>query len=125
MPVKSQIPNRLFLGVALVRPERGGLAFASAHDFRIVRRRHPESLVFAQGSCFPARLRALALAGLVGFGLAGCGRIGPLEPPGGVAAQPASPAAPGGMEAISPTVKPKIPPITPPNQPFILDPLLK
>ena len=29
------------------------------------------------------------------------------------------------MEAMSPQVKPKIPPITPPNQPFILDPLLK
>jgi hypothetical protein len=29
------------------------------------------------------------------------------------------------MEAISPQLKPKIPPVMPPNQPFILDPLLK
>jgi predicted small lipoprotein YifL len=79
--------------------------------------------VFARASCFPARsLRALALAGALG--LAACGRIGPLEPPAGAAAAQPAP-APGSMEAMSPMVKPKIPPITPPNQPFILDPLLK
>ena len=83
--------------------------------------------MFSEILVFPARgLRALAMAGLVALDLAACGEFGPLEPPGGAAAaQPASAAAPGSMEAISPTVKPKIPPITPPNQPFILDPLLK
>jgi len=73
--------------------------------------------------------RAAALA-LVALGLAGCGRYGPLEPPPDasasakpVAPAPASPAT--GADALNPQVKPKIPPITPPNQPFILDPLLK
>ncbi len=82
--------------------------------------------MFAQTSLFPAgRRRAPALAALVAFCLAGCGRYGPLEPPAeaNAAAKPA--AAPGSVEAISPMLKPKIPPITPPNQPFILDPLLK
>ena len=67
------------------------------------------------------------LAALVALAVAACGRIGPLEPPPGAnaAAQPAAAAAPGSIEAISPQMKPKIPPITPPNQPFILDPLLK
>jgi len=83
--------------------------------------------VFAQASLFPARgSRALALAALAALGLAACGRIGPLEPPGGAAAAQTGPApAPGSMEAMTPMVKPNIPPITPPNQPFILDPLLK
>ncbi len=83
--------------------------------------------MFSEILLFPARgLRTLALAALVALGLAACGRIGPLEPPGGAAAAQTAPAAaPGSMEAMSPAVKPKIPPITPPNQPFILDPLLK
>ena len=74
---------------------------------------------------FPSR--RVALAGFVAFAAAGCGRIGPLEPPPDVngPAKPVASAAPGSMEAISPQLKPKIPPITPPNQPFILDPLLK
>ena len=74
---------------------------------------------------FPGRRSALAA--LVAFAGAGCGRIGPLEPPPDVnaPAKPVASAAPGSMEAISPQLKPKIPPITPPNQPFILDPLLK
>jgi predicted small lipoprotein YifL len=59
--------------------------------------------------------------------LAGCGRIGPLEPPpeANSSVKPASSMAPGNLEGISAEAKPKIPPITPPNQPFILDPLLK
>ena len=83
--------------------------------------------MFAQSSLFPAgRRRAPALAALAALGLAACGRIGPLEPPGGAAAaQPAPAAAPGSVEAMSPAVKPRIPPITAPNQPFVLDPLLK
>ncbi len=77
------------------------------------------SLLCSLSRCAPA------LAALVALGLAGCGRIGPLEPPAGAAAAQPAAAAPGSVEAISPQVKPKIPPITPPNQPFILDPLLK
>ncbi len=75
----------------------------------------------------PSSSRRLALAALAMLATAGCGRIGPLEPPpdGGAALKSAVSSAPGSMEAISPQVKPKIPPITPPNQPFILDPLLK
>ena len=71
--------------------------------------------------------RGVALAVLVALATAACGRIGPLEPPpdANAPAKPAASAAPGSVEAISPQLKPKIPPITPPNQPFILDPLLK
>lgn len=73
---------------------------------------------------FPSRGVALALLALAA---AGCGRIGPLEPPAeaSVPAKPVGSAAPGSVESISPQLKPKIPPITPPNQPFFLDPLLK
>jgi predicted small lipoprotein YifL len=69
--------------------------------------------------------RALALGALAS--LAACGRIGPLEPPpdANSSVKQASSTAPGNLEAISPQAKPKIPPITPPNQPFVLDPLLK
>jgi len=80
---------------------------------------------------FPApRRRAAALAALVALGLAACGRYGPLEPPpdASAAAKPAAPASASpatSADALNPQVKPKIPPITPPNQPFILDPLLK
>ncbi len=75
----------------------------------------------------PSASRRVALAAVAALAAAGCGRIGPLEPPPGAntSAKPAASAAPGSVEAISPQVKPKIPPITPPNQPFILDPLLK
>ena len=71
--------------------------------------------------------RGVALATVVTLSAGGCGRIGPLEPPpdANAPAKPAASAAPGSMEAVSPQLKPKIPPITPPNQPFVLDPLLK
>jgi predicted small lipoprotein YifL len=74
---------------------------------------------------FPSR--GVALAAFLALAAAGCGRIGPLEPPpdANAPAKPAASAAPGSMEAISPQMKPRIPPITPPNQPFFLDPLLK
>jgi predicted small lipoprotein YifL len=74
--------------------------------------------------CFLGR-RALALVALAS--LAGCGRIGPLEPPpdGNASVKQAPSTTPGNLETISSQAKPKIPPITPPNQPFILDPLLK
>ena len=74
------------------------------------------------------RQRAAALAALAALGLTACGRYGPLEPPpdASAAAKPAAAAAPAtGADALSPQLKPKIPPITAPNQPFILDPLLK
>ena len=83
----------------------------------------------AKTAFFPApRRRAAALTALVALGLAACGRYGPLEPPpdASAAAKPAATAAPAtSADALSPQMKPKIPPITPPNQPFILDPLLK
>jgi predicted small lipoprotein YifL len=74
------------------------------------------------------RRRAAALAALAALGLTACGRYGPLEPPpdASAAAKPAAAAAPAtSADALSPQLKPKIPPITAPNQPFILDPLLK
>ena len=65
------------------------------------------------------------VAALVALGLTACGRIGPLEPPPDANA-PAKPAATTPEAAASPAIgKPKIPPIVPPKQPFILDPLLK
>jgi predicted small lipoprotein YifL len=77
---------------------------------------------------FPATRRAAALAALVALGLAACGRYGPLEPPPDASA-PAKPVAPAAnastADALNPQLKQKIPPIVPPNQPFILDPLLK
>jgi predicted small lipoprotein YifL len=71
--------------------------------------------------------RRIAIVAVIAVAAAGCGRIGPLEPPpdAETAAKPSSSATEGSMEAISPQVKPKIPPITAPNQTFILDPLLK
>ena len=66
----------------------------------------------AQPSPFPTR-RALALAALAALALAGCGRIGPLEPPPeAAAAKPAMP-KPNEMsvETLSPQTKPRIPPI--------------
>jgi predicted small lipoprotein YifL len=72
----------------------------------------------------PSRFRALALAAFVALSAAGCGRIGPLEPPPDGAAPP-KPAPTAAENALNPEAKPKIPPITPPNQPFLLDPLLK
>jgi predicted small lipoprotein YifL len=80
---------------------------------------------------FSAARHTLALALLVALALAGCGRIGPLEPPPEATAQApqAKPAMPKpdalSAESLSPMMKPKIPPITPPNQPFFLDFLLK
>ena len=83
--------------------------------------------MFVQPTVLPVR-RAPALAILVALALAGCGRIGPLEPPPDATAQ-AKPAMPKpdalNAESLSPMMKPKIPPITPPNQPFFLDFLLK
>ena len=61
-----------------------------------------------------ALLTALALAA------SGCGRAGPLEPPPDASAA-AKPADPSNGE---PQVHKKIPPITPPKTPFVLDPLL-
>lgn len=72
--------------------------------------------------------RPLVLIGLVlVLGLGGCGRRGPLEPPETAAKQqPAAPEAganlPGVPAPQSQSRRP--PPITPPKEPFILDPLL-
>ena len=74
---------------------------------------------------FGPRCRAAALAALVAFGAAACGRIGPLEPPPDANAPPKPAATTPEASAGSAIGKPKIPPIVPPKQPFILDPLLK
>ncbi len=68
--------------------------------------------------CAPARAAFVALL------LAGCGRIGPLEPPPDANAPP-KPAPTAAQNALNPQVKPSIPPIMPPKQSFVLDPLLK
>ena len=58
--------------------------------------------------------RALAIGVLAAAALAGCGRIGPLEPPPDANAQ-AKPAMPKpnelSGETLNPQMKPKIPPI--------------
>jgi predicted small lipoprotein YifL len=81
----------------------------------------------AKLSPFPAG-RALALAVFAAVALAACGRIGPLEPPPDATAQ-AKPPMPKAnevtAETLNPQMKPKIPPITPPDKPFFLDFLLK
>jgi predicted small lipoprotein YifL len=78
----------------------------------------------AQSSTTPARPRGAALTAAVALLLTGCGRIGPLEPPPDTNAPP-KPAQTAEEATLNPQVKPKIPPVTPPKQPFILDPLLK
>jgi predicted small lipoprotein YifL len=67
--------------------------------------------------------RCAAIA-LVALGLGGCGRRGSLEtPPGAATTQaPASPNAIGGGLDGAKAQKPQG--ISPPNEPFILDPLL-
>jgi predicted small lipoprotein YifL len=57
--------------------------------------------------------------------LAGCGRIGPLEPPPDANAPPKPAAAPSTAESLTPMVKPSIPPLTAPRRSFFLDPLLR
>ncbi len=73
----------------------------------------------------PSPFRALALASLVALSAAGCGRIGPLEPPPDASAPPKPAATTAAQTPDLSQVKAKIPPITPPNSPFPLDPLLK
>jgi predicted small lipoprotein YifL len=73
------------------------------------------------------RFRAAALTALVALSASGCGRYGPLEPPPDANAPKPTPTAAqdasgSGMGSLG---KPKNPPITPPNQSFVLDPLLK
>jgi len=67
------------------------------------------------------RRRALscALAVALALGVAGCGRRGPLEPPPDPSA--VQKPAPSNGE---PETRKKVPPITPPKTPFVLDPLL-
>ena len=73
----------------------------------------------------PSPFRALALASLVALSAAGCGRIGPLEPPPDASVPPKPAATSTAQTPDLAEAKPKIPPITPPNRPFPLDPLLK
>jgi predicted small lipoprotein YifL len=70
-------------------------------------------------------LAALGLIVLIAGGLGGCGRAGPLEPPpsAAAAAKPAEDAEANANGAV-PQARPRPKPIQPPNQPFVLDPLL-
>jgi predicted small lipoprotein YifL len=83
-------------------------------------------LLFAEALSIGApRVRALAVV-CIAVSLAACGRIGPLEPPPNTTAAAAPAQAQTPDQTLNPqAAKPKIPPIMPPNQPFILDPLLK
>jgi predicted small lipoprotein YifL len=86
--------------------------------------------LFVQPSPFLIR-GAVATFAFVALALSGCGRIGPLEPPPDASTQAtqAKPSMPKpndvNAETLNPQMKPKIPPITPPNRPFFLDFLLK
>ena len=63
---------------------------------------------------------SLAFALLAAALVSGCGRKGPLEPPpDGNAVQQSAPSDP-----LHPQIRKPVPPITPPKDPFILDPLL-
>ncbi|MBV8440446.1 MAG: hypothetical protein JO312_07775 [Hyphomicrobiales bacterium] len=64
----------------------------------------------------------MALVLLSAFLLAACGRYGPLEPPPEANAPPKLAGNPANPVSFA---RPSIPPILPPQQPFILDPLLK
>ncbi len=65
--------------------------------------------------------RALVVLTLFALGLAGCGRRGALEP----SPDPAVPAATAAGASLQPMEqRTKRVPITPPHEPFILDPLL-
>ena len=70
----------------------------------------------------PARLTTLAA--LLAFGLAACGRYGPLEPPPDPNAPP-KPANSNSNGLNGGLSRPSIPAIVPPKQPFFLDFLLK
>jgi predicted small lipoprotein YifL len=74
-------------------------------------------------SRFPSAKRVVALSLLFGVALlaAGCGRRGPLEPPGGAIATPTPTASSDVTDQMG---RPKNPPITPPKKPFVLDPIL-
>ena len=83
--------------------------------------------MIAQNPSLSARgSRALALAAAaVALFLAGCGRIGPLQPPPDPNAPPKPAVTPTSAESLTPMVKPSIPPIVAPERSFFLDPLLK
>ncbi len=69
--------------------------------------------------------RVLVVAGLVTLALAACGRRGALEPPPGTAAD-VKPAQQGGTlpSPVGTPRKNRPYGLVPPNQPFVLDPLL-
>ena len=68
----------------------------------------------------PRRAVPIVLLAALAFAASGCGRAGPLEPPPDASAL----AKPTDSANAEPQVHKKIPPITPPKTPFVLDPLL-
>ena len=66
------------------------------------------------------RALSFALAAALALGVSGCGRRGALEPPPDASAVQKPATSPNG----EPAGHKKIPPITPPKTPFVLDPLL-
>lgn len=73
----------------------------------------------------PSARRLIALSLVLGLALlaAGCGRRGPLEPPGGAIASP-TPAPTASPDVTDQMGRPKNPPIAHPKTPFVLDPIL-
>lgn len=65
-------------------------------------------------------LKSLAIVTLAALVLAGCGRKGPLEPPGGSPAAEAAPTSLIGLTAPRQAPEPE----KQPDEPFILDPLI-
>jgi predicted small lipoprotein YifL len=69
------------------------------------------------------RVVALSLVFALALVAAGCGRRGALEPPAGAIATP-TPAPSASSDITDQMGRPKNPPITPPKQSFVLDPIL-
>ncbi len=71
------------------------------------------------------RLPALCLAAFAALALAACGRMGPLEPPGGVPKQSSQQTGNPTDQAMSLNSRAAIPPITAPKRDLPIDFLLK
>ena len=68
---------------------------------------------------------ALAVIGLCALALAGCGRMGPLEPPGGTPKQEAAPTGNPADQTMGMNSRKSIPPIEAPKRDLPMDFLIK